>query len=469
MGPPATATGSQARRVAHHVLMRVARDGAFSDRALDVAFGRVQLSDADRALVTELVYGVLRQQQRIDFTIARLATRTLRKIHPDVLIALRLGVYQLLETRVPAYAAVDESVQLVRSFQPHAAGFTNAVLRKIATLHGQGSLPKPTEFFANPIEALAVECSQPAWLLARVRARFGDEAMRAFAAANNANPVLALRVNPLRAKRDAVAKELADAGAEVDLPPQLPDALIVRGLTRMNELAAFRDGRCSVQDPAGQLVGYLCAPQRGMVALDTCAAPGNRATHLAELMQDQGLVLALDAHPGKVGLVEKSAKRLGLGCIRSQALDATDAHALVQHVVAETTRDVVDLALVCPPSTGLGMLRRNPEVRARLVTEIPLFVQTQDLLLTAAAEVVRPGGALVYVVATHTDEEGPERITAFLKAHPQFRPAWPGGHPVLERFASRDERFADLGPHLATWTHLHDTNGLFGIRLVRQS
>lgn len=460
-------TVSQARRVAHEVLLRVLRDQAYADRALDAALDRSGLDERDRGLATELVYGTLRQQQRLDFMLGQLAERPLRKLHPAVLIALRLGAYQILETRIPAPAAVHETVSLVRAGHKYAAGFANALLRKLATLHERGELPRVEDVHEDPLDQLAIAGSHPRWFLQRIVDELGMDEARELVAANNRAPPLSVRVNRLRASREDVARALTDAGAEVDIPIHFPEGLVARGLGYVRNVAAFNDGHFTVQDLAAQLVGELCGPAPGSVVLDVCAAPGGKATHLAELMDDEGVVLAVDVHPGRTRLIADAAARVGLKSLVTAVADASDASLLRERLEQAAKVSQVDLALVDAPCTGMGTLRRNPELRGRPESTIPMMTRLQDAILDSVATLVKPGGALVYAVCTITREEGALRIAEFLKRHPEFGGDWPQHNPALEPFKNVHEGPRPF-PYLRTWPQRHDVDGFFAARLVRQ-
>ena len=460
-------TTTFARRVAHEVLLRVLRDHAFADRALDAALDRSSLSERDRALATELVYGTLRQQQRLDFYLGQLAERPLRKLHPAVLVALRLGAYQILETRVPPPAAVHETVSLVRSQHKYAAGFANALLRKLATLHERGELPRVEDLYSDPVQVLAVTSSHPQWFVQRMVDELGFDEAKQLVAANNRVPPLSIRVNRLRASRQDVANALTDAGAEVDLPTYFPEGLLARGLGSLRDVAAFNDGHFTIQDLAAQQIGELCGPAPGSNVLDVCAAPGGKTTHLAELMDDEGKVLAIDIHPGRTRLIADAARRLGLKSVVTAAADASDPQALAGKVVSLLEVNEVDLGLVDAPCTGMGTLRRNPELRGRPESTIPLMTRLQDAILDSVAPLIRLNGVLVYAVCTLTHEEGVSRIEAFLARHPEFDGDWPKHNPALAPFRVIHEGPRPF-PFFRTLPHRHDVDGFFACRLVKR-
>lgn len=457
----ATPTVRKARLVAHEVLLRVTCDGAYADRALNAALGRSGLDERDAGLATELVYGTLRHSVRLDFMLGQLATRSLRKVPPETLIALRLGAYQLLETRVADHSAVNEAVALVRRHAPHQAGFANALLRQLIRRRDAGNLPDPSHVIADPIEALAVSGSHPAWLVRRAVEELGLDETRAWVEANNKPAPVWLRVNTTRGSLERVRADLEASGATVRRHEYVPQALAVSGAGSPAGLPGFAAGLFTVQDPAAQLIGHLAAPAKGSVVLELCAAPGGKATHLAELVGSKGAVLAVEIHPGKARLVAENAKRMGLSWLRVADIDATNGEA-VRAALRTVGRDTADVVVVDAPCTGFGTLRRNPELRQRDPQSIAELCALQDRLLATAALFVAPGGVLVYSVCTITQEEGPDRIASFLKQQPGFSLAAPP-----EPFLTKYEAPLNGGMVMRTWPHRHDMDGFFAARIQR--
>ncbi len=455
--------GPRACRIAHRVLLRVAQDDAYADRALNVALERAGLTGRDRGLATELVYGTLRHLVHLDFIIAQLSDRPMRNLQPPVLAALRLGVYQLLHTRVPPPVAVNDSVNLIAEDYRHASGYVNAVLRKVATLNDHRQLPEPHDD-VDPLAALAIRESHPRWVLDEVLKLRDAGGLEAWMRANNERPPLSLRVNRLRATREQLAEAIAGVRGEVTLPAEFPDTLWVRGAGYVGELPGFAEGWFAVQDPAAQLVATLVDPKPGQAVLDACAAPGGKATHLAELAGDQGVVLATDVHPAKTRLIASNAERLGLRSLRLEALDATEPEVLGRWL-AQQGQPKVAAALVDAPCTGFGTLRRNPELRARGPAIMRELCALQDRLLDAAASVLAPDGVLVYAVCTVTEPEGPGRVTAFLRRHPEFV-VGPIENPVLRPFVERCKQLPGEPEVVRTWTDLHAADSFFAVRLV---
>ena len=434
--------------------MRVAADAAYGERALHAALDRTCLEERERALVTELVYGTLRHQLSLDAALGAHLSQPLRKLPPPVLAALRLGAYQLIHTRVPPHSAVHESVDLVRRRFGRLGGVVNAVLRKVAGAQCDAAPPEAVP--ADPVAELALTGSHPTWLVEELLGRWDADEVRAFMDANNARAPLSLRVNRRRSSRAEVVALLRESGRQVQLCEALEDGLLVPKPGKVKALPGFAEGLYTVQDMAATLVGLWAAPVPGSIVLDACAAPGGKSTHLAELMGDEGVVVATDVHPAKMRLIAGNAERLGLEAVRPRVADAQDGAALAAVLAAEGLSQV-DLAVLDAPCSGLGTLRRNPELRHRTRASLQSLVALQARLLGAVAPLVRPGGALLYAVCTLTEAEGPAQVQRFLAAHPAFRVA-----PPRAALAPWTE-----GPFLRTYTHRHGTDSFFAARLEK--
>lgn len=449
------ATAPDARAVAFEVLRRVETTDAFADVLLAERLGRIALSPADAALATRLVYGTLAWQGRLDHHLAGLVTTPLERLDPPVHVALRLGLYQLLFLeRVPAYAAVDSSVRLVRRASHPAAGLVNAVLRRAAAA-GRDGLPLP-DAAADPLGRLAVEWSHPRWLVERWARDFDAAALPRLLAANNARGPVALRANPVRNDRATLVALLAAEGVATTPGEFGDDALLVRrGAGRLRAGRAWREGRFAFQGEASQLVAPLLGLGPGMRALDACAAPGGKAAHAATALAGRGLLVALDVRLAGAARVARECARLGVGPVR----------VLVGDARRPPVRGPFDAVLVDAPCTGLGTLRRHPEVRWRRRPEdVPRLASLQREILAGVAPLVRPGGTLVYAVCTLTREENEDVIAALCAAAPRF------AVDDLSRDARGRVRDAvGSDGFLRTLPHRDDLDGFFVARLRARS
>ncbi|MEP6863585.1 MAG: 16S rRNA (cytosine(967)-C(5))-methyltransferase RsmB [Deltaproteobacteria bacterium] len=385
-----------ARELARRVLERIERDKAWATPALDGELARANLDDRDRRLASELVYGVLRHRSRLDRLIG--AHADLKKTPLRVVIALRVAAYQLrFLDRVPPYAVVDDAVGAARaSGGAKLAGFANAVLRKV------GSAPEPK------FRDLGDEFSLPPWILTELRAADPDQ-VAAHAAALATSAPLVARANTRRTTRDAVIETLDTAGVTarpVDVAPGTPQAFAIDNLGDPSRSPSFTAGLWTVQDPGAQLVAHFAAPRAGMAILDACAGVGGKSTHLAELSDDAARIDAADRSDTKLGLLAATAQRLGSSSIRPVVCDLTDPRAALG--------TAYDLIVLDAPCSGLGVLRRHPDAKWRLIADdVPRLAGVQRELLDAVAPRLAPGGALIYSVCTFTRAEGPDQARGF--------------------------------------------------------
>ncbi len=439
-----------ARRCAFTVLQRVEEDGAFA--AVLLAHATAELRADDRALCYELTLGVLRRQLWLDKLIEHYAGRDSGQIDVPVRRALRLGLYQLrFLSRVPASAAVNESVNLSHAARPGAAAkFVNAVLRRAT----REPVFDPAAQISDDIERLAVETSHPRWLVERWTAAFGADEAAAFAHANNLTPPVAFRANEWRAPVAEVMAQLREAGIRVTPSGVAPGAWRIEGTggsaASVREL--MRAGAIYTQDEASQLVAHVLGAGAGERVLDVCSAPGSKATHIAGLVGADAFVVAGDLRAHRLRVVVEAAGKQNLHNIHVVALDARAAMPFP---------DVsFDRVLVDAPCSGTGTLRHNPEIRWRITPDdIAELSARQQQILTHAAPVVRPGGRLVYSTCSIEPEENEAVIARFLATHENFRqePVNAPAHFLTETGAAR------------TWPHQGGTDGFFIAALKRKS
>jgi 16S rRNA (cytosine967-C5)-methyltransferase len=450
--PGARDGGSLARAVALEILLRVETRDAYADRLLETLPDRARLDPRDRALVTEIVLGTLRWQGRVDWALARVSRRPLAELTPWVRALLRLTAYQLgFLDRIPPWAAVNEAVKLAkRRRSPGAAAYLNGVLRALAA----ESRPWPTPTAADPVEALALRASQPAWLVRRWWARYGPDEAEALAIAMSAPPPLCVRVNTGRAPAAAVAEALRRSGVEVRPTRFAPEGLVLEGAGDLRELTPLRDGSVTVQDEAAIVVGHALGPLPGETVADVCAAPGTKTTHLAALMGNRGRLVAADPHPGRLGLVRAACARLGATLVEPRLADARG--------LADALGPACDRVLVDAPCSNLGVLRRNPDGKWRRRPEdFATLVPAQAAILDAAADLVRPGGVLVYATCSLEPEENQAVVAGFRARRPDFVPdPLPSAVPAACRVA----------PDVLRMTpHHHGSDGFSAHRLRRRA
>jgi 16S rRNA (cytosine967-C5)-methyltransferase len=457
-GRPAPGRGGSptvSRLVAARVLDRVESARAYADLALHAALRDDRLALRDRAFATELVYGTLRWRGRLDYALAGCVDRPLTEIEPAVLTLLRLGAYQVLFCdSVPARAAVDETVRCAHALGwARAAGLVNAVLRRLVR-----RLPTLTwpDLEREPLAHLVHALSIPEWIAERWLARLGPAEAAALARASNGVPPLTARTNPLATTREELLRELAPRWPEARLARHAPLAITLGHGVDPGSDPAFREGRFTVQDEASQLVVELLAPAAGERVLDLCAAPGAKATAIAERVGPSGLVVACDRNQRRLDLVGRAARRLALANVHAALADATQPLQGLPGV--PFARILVDA-----PCSGLGTLRRNPDARWRLRPgDASALAETQRALLAQAASVLLPGGTLVYSTCTLLAEENEAVVAAFLGQHPEFS--------LTERSALPAALlpFVEADGFMRTWPQRHGTDGFFAARLERR-
>ena len=403
-----------ARACALAVLRRALGSGLFASELLDREFRGARMRPDDRGLATELVFGCLRMRGTLDRAIEQSAGRPMGRISRELRDILRLGMYQLLYLdRIPAYAAVDESVKLaLRHGRKGAEKFVNAVLRNAPKEVGQVRMPDRA---VDPAAHIAAARSHPEWLVRRWADRMGEAEAEALCLAGNEAPPLTARVNTVRATRESLLAALAAEGVRAVPNPGHPLAVDIEELPRpIPELAAFRNGLFWIQDVAAMRVADLVGARRGERIADLCAGPGGKAAALAASAGDGAELFCVELNPAKAEMVRGNAARLGLRSIRCVVGDAREAGRIPGLAPA-------DRALVDAPCSNTGVLRRRPEARWRLRPEdIPRLAAAQGALLAAAADVVKPGGVLVYGTCSIEPDENERVVAAFLLAHPAY-------------------------------------------------
>jgi len=448
--PPRTSRHPEPRRLALNILRRV-EEGAFADLALDETLKQNPgLDPRDRGLVTELVYGILRCRNRLDWQLRPLCRQPLERLEPGVLRLLRLGAYQILQLdRIPDSAAVDTSVRLAKNTGlARASGLINAVLRNLVRQKEQLTWPGED----NPAAFLEQSCSLPGWLAERWLRQYGPGKACALGRALMEPAPLTVRCNTLAQTPEAFANLCASLGLDFEPCRFAPEGFRFADRRLFDLLPA---NSFQVQDEASMLIAHLLQVRPGETVVDACAAPGGKTTHLAALGSNRLDLFAFDLHASRVRLIRQGAERLGCRGIQAEQQDMTQAPAVPKP-------QSCDAVLVDAPCSGLGVLRRNPETRWRRIEEdIRRLAELQGRILANAATLVRPGGRLVYSVCTTTEEETCQEVETFLATHPDFslddlRPHFPAWEPLF-----------DTAGRLATWPEHPELDGFFAARLRR--
>jgi 16S rRNA (cytosine967-C5)-methyltransferase len=435
------------REVALEVLRRVDADQAFSGVLLRRMLERAGLSDADGALATELTLGTLRHRAEVDWVLSRVSHTPLDDLPAPIRAVLRMGAYQLMFLdRIPPSAACSQAVELAKRVgHPGTARLVNAVLRTLAA-----APPVLPEDESTP-EGIALRCSHPVWLVRRWVERFGAEGARALCRTNNVAPFASVRLNTLRGTPASVAAAIEALGVVISRSTVVPEGGRIVGAPAHARRAAYAQGWVSPQDEGSMLVSRIVAPRPGETVVDACAGSGGKAMHLAALMENRGRVVACDIVPAKLDAAARHAARLGVTIVEPRLLPAER--------LAEALPLAADRVLVDAPCSGLGVIRRRPEIKWRIQPEqLPVLAVRQRAILEDAAAAVRPGGLLVFSVCTLEPDEGPAAMAGFLDAHREFGP-----EPVVGSSSGAGAGFAPArgGPGAYLYPHLHGTDGFF--------
>lgn len=440
------------RPIAVEILTRVETQGAFAEPLLDRYLLKETLSERDGRLLTEIVYGTLRMRGYIDWLIGQFCKNGIRALDPPIRNILRTAVYQKFFTeRIPDFALVNEAVDLGKAVSRGAGSLVNAILRNILRRYDQ--MPEPA-LDRESADFIAIVHSHPLWLVEKWLRLLGPEETAALCEANNRAAPVCVRVNRLRADRGTVIAELADHGFVAEQTLYSGDGLVLAKVPKsLRETACYRSGWIQVQDEASQMIGQLVAPVAGNRVLDLCAGIGGKATHLSEIMGNCGEVVAVDISGDKIAAMKALSARLGTSIIEPRAADALDEPI-------PGFQEGFDRVLVDAPCSGVGTLRRAPEIKWRLAPrDVGALTDLQKRLLDRAAQYVKPGGRLVYSTCSVLEAENGAVVDDFLASHGAFAQETPGHVPAA---------LLDHRGFFRTYPHRHGCDGFFGAVMVRK-
>ena len=448
-------TNGNPREAAYQILYKVATEGTYANLAVRQKLKESDLSPEDSRLMTELVYGTLRQQGSLDYILSQFVKSGLDKISSQTRVILRLGLYQLwYMDRIPVFAAVNESVNLAKKYG-HAgiAKLVNGVLRSIDRERTRITFPSLAK---DVVGHITYFYSHPRWLVERWIKQFGVQATIELCKYDNAPANFCLRINTLKSSREDVLALCEKSGLVAKPGLFAPESIYLSGLLGLEKSQIFQQGLVQPQDESSMLAALALCPSPGAKVLDLCAAPGGKTTHLAQLMKNQGRINAFDIHPHKIGLIKENCRRLGITIVDAKVQDATR--------LPEALRDWADYVLVDAPCSGLGVLGRRPDSRwhkePKIIEEMAVL---GSQILAEAAKTVRPGGFLLYSTCTIGPEENQQVIENFL----QNQPGWHLTElPTYAAMNETDKQAAKCG----MWQILpqvHGMDGFFMARLVR--
>lgn len=433
-----------ARETALNALIACRKENAWPNGVMKDLIRRDRLDSRDAALATRLCYGVLQNRNKLDFYLKQLLTGKLKDLHPVVRDILHLGLYQIYETeRIPASAAVNESVTLAKKYckNPKAASLVNGVLRSAVRARGQLEQPKSyADLYSHPDE-----------LISLLKENLPKGKLEGMLIADNAAPQTVVQVNTLRVSLSNLVERLEREHVTARPHLWMRNCLVLSGAGDLEKLPAFREGLFYVQDPAAKL-SVLCAGLGGenLRVLDCCAAPGGKSFAAAIAMEGKGQITSCDVYPHKVSLIESGADRLGIGNITPRLQDATEP--------VPEWMDAMDVVLADVPCSGLGIIRKKPDIRYKNLRETEELPALQKKILETQARYVRKGGVLLYSTCTVLKRENEKVIEAFLEEHGNFRLE---ALPLPDPFPKNETGMLTLIPGQ------YDTDGFFICRMRR--
>ncbi len=412
---PETSSPLDARKTALSILTTLDKENKTLDNIIEDFSDKIDLfSKKDRALMNALVYGVLRWRGRLDHIIEFFSNTPLTKIDLIVLNILRIALFQIIYlSRIPASAAVNTSVELSKSFAaPWVTGFVNAILRNAVRKFDK--IPFP-DLEKDPVSTIAVRNSFPKWLIKRWLYRFGHEETNLLCRAINTIPPITIRTNTLKTTREKLIKSLQHEVEKIKSTTYAPDGIcFFNPKSSIPKIQSFRDGWFVVQDEAAQLVTLLLDPRPGDNVLDACSGLGGKTGHIAQIMKNKGSIIAIDKDDKKLSRLSSEMIRLGISITKTIPCD-------LEMPLNEKGLGLFDRILLDAPCSGLGIIRRNPDIKwSTSKKNINFFKERQLLFIDNLACLVKPSGVLVYAVCSTEPEENEEVVKDFLSNHPEF-------------------------------------------------
>jgi len=441
-----------ARELAYKILLEVSNEGSFSNLILQEYLDEgVVLKEAN--LVRELVYGVLENQRYIDSIVSELSSINLEKIDLNILIILRIGIYQLLFLdRIPESAAVNESVNLAKIYSHKGSvGYVNGVLRKASREKNRFKIDN----IKIKNENIGVSLSHPDYLVKLWEKQLGLDKTRDLLIANNSKPELNIRVNTLKTSINVLMDRLSSKGLKVRKGNIARDCLIVENPSGITKLDEFRIGLFTIQDESSMLLTEVANPKEGSLILDMCAAPGGKSTHIAQWINDRGKIISRDVSLEKIKLIDENTNRLGIKSIKTEIYNAQD--------LDETLVWKVDYVILDAPCSGFGLIRRKPDIKwSKSLDDVDSLISIQKKMLNIAAEYVKDNGILIYSTCTINNDENLNQIHEFLENNPRFK---------LQAFKINAKTIDDsqnLG-YIQLLPSIHGTDGFFIAKLIKNN
>lgn len=433
-----------ARKLSLRILDEIEQMHEFSHVVVGNTLSQYDIEPPDRRLTTQLVFGVLENKLLLDYYIRKLSAQRFSRIDKSVVNILRMGFYQLqFMDRIPESAAVNESVKLAKSISQANGSFVNGILRNFIRNGKKVELPNRKQ---HPITYMSIMYSFPEWLVEFWIEQYGILFAEKLMYSSNKTPKLSLRINTSRVTIDDFKHSLIEAGVEFSTSELVEEGLLIETINgfSVRQLPGFEEGEFAIQDISSMCVGKLAGVKEGDHILDVCAAPGGKATHVATLLNQTGKVIARDLHIDKLGLIEENATRLKLTNLVVEQFDAM--------ILDETIIDKMDIVLVDAPCSGLGIIRRKPDIKYNKTPEsLNELIPIQNEILAVSSKYVKPGGTLMYSTCTLNSHENQEVVDNFLALNPEFE---------LENILGQN--------YLTLFPSVNQTDGFFIAKLRRK-
>lgn len=427
-----------ARQIAFEILLKIEKDKAYSNLAIDSAIKALRSDSTDCAFISRLVYGVTERKITLDYILSQYMKGSVNKTKPDVLTILRMGAYQIVfSDKIPDSAAVNESVKLAKDNKcAFASGLVNAVLRKVSS--DGFSIPEDMDDDTR----ISVLYSAPVELVKFLTYHYGRENTEAFLKSALEPKRIFIRVNNTRSSVDELKKLLENEGVQV-INSNIDNCLELVLNGAVYELDAYKKGLFHVEDISSQLCIKALAPYEGCTAIDICAAPGGKSFTIAECMNNKGQLYSCDVYESRTTLIKEGADRLGLTCIKPSVNDAT---------VFNETFPPADRVLCDVPCSGMGIIAKKPEIKYKKLDDIKELIPVQKAILETSSRYVKSGGRLVYSTCSVNPNENRKVCDAFLKSHPEF---------YSVKALGDVERTIDEGDYLTLMLHKNECDGFF--------
>jgi 16S rRNA (cytosine967-C5)-methyltransferase len=441
-----------ARLIAINTLYDIEEKKSFSNIKLNQYFKKYNPSPVDRAFAAEILYGTIRWKLKIDYMIQKFSSMKINKISPWVLSCLRTAVYQIFYmNKVPDFAAVNEAVELSKIKEKKASSFVNGVLRNI--LRNKNQYDNIEE--KDSIKRLSIEYSHPEWFVNKYIKTYGEEFVRELMGVNNTPPELTIRINTLKCTKEELVEKLSSKGIEC-LDGKIEESLILKGYSMIEKSEELNEGLFTIQDESSMLAVKVLNPEPGEKLLDLCSAPGGKATHMAQLMKNRGEITAFDIHEHKMKLINQNASRLGIDIIKTYLKDSS--------IYNDEFFEYADRILVDAPCSGLGLIRKKPEIRWTVKPQDIVELQKIQMeILKNAAKYIKKGGILVYSTCTITQEENEDIIEMFLNENSNFKL-----ENICDYIPESIKADTCSCGYIKLFPNVHKSDGFFIAKLIRK-